>query len=57
MSDYGRHSRAWMEWKMEHRKRKIRRLFYNIIDDLGMVLWCLVGVIGFACILFILGHR
>ena len=57
MSHYGAHNRAWMAWRMEERKKRIRRFFYNLIDDLGMVLWCLVGVIGFACILFILGHR
>ena len=57
MSNYGAHNRAWMAWRMEERRRKVQRFFYNLLDDFGLVLWCMVGVIGFACILFLAAHR
>ena len=56
-SDYGAHNRAWMAWRMEERKRKVRRFMYNLIDDLGLFLWCAVGVFATACVIFLVAHR
>ena len=57
MSYYGKHNTAWVAWRMEERRRKVRRFFYNLLDDLGLVLWCMVGVIATAMGLFVLCHR
>ena len=54
---YGQGHRAFMAWKMEQRKRKLRQLYYDMLDDIGLLLWSMVVVIAVACTIFLWGHR
>lgn len=57
MSEYGTHNRAYRVWLQERRKRKVRRFFYNLVDDLGIVLWSGAGLIVIYCVYFCVAHR
>ena len=57
MSYYGKHNTAWVAWRMEERRRKVRRFFYNLLDDLGRLCWSLVFVFAVACTIWLWGHR
>ena len=59
MTDYGQKSRAQMmaRYQLERRQRKLRRLYYNLLDGTGFVLWCVVGIIATAAALFCVAHR
>ena len=54
---YSQNNRAYRAWKIEQRQKWIRRRLYNVLDDLGILLWCMVGVMVTACLLFVLCHR
>ena len=56
-SHYGAHNRAWMAWRMEERKRKVRRFLYNLWDDLSFLFLMFAVVLATAMGLFMVFHR
>jgi hypothetical protein len=57
MSHYGAHNRAWMAWRMEERKKKVRRFFYHLAEDAGFVMLMMAGVVAMACAIYTVAHR
>ena len=59
MSDYGKSSRQKLmqRYENERRIRKIRRVYFHLLDCAGFVLWGMVGVIATACVIFLCFHR
>jgi hypothetical protein len=59
MTDYGAKSRQQMmaRYVVERRKRHLRRIGYHILDIAGLWLWCMVGVMVTAAVIFCVAHR
>lgn len=55
------HSGFARRWMSEQRKKKIRRFYYamrdNLLDYIGIGAWSLVVIMITACGIFVLWHR
>ena len=51
------HSGFARRWMSEQRAKRIRRIYYRVMDDIGIFLWGMVGIFITAMGIWVLWHR
>lgn len=59
MTDYGTKSRMQMmeRYQLERRTKKLRRMYYHLLDYTGFVLWGMAIVLMTAMTIWVLWHK